>query len=197
MPDTTIRYYDENAEEYDAATVHLDMSELYEPFLAHIPEGGKILDLGCGPGRDVLEFAARGFDVTGIDASAPMVTIAKSRTTHQVLQMKFTDVHWQSVFDGVWACASLLHVPLRELPSVFAKVRDALKSGGVAYVSFKYGDSERSSRGRTFTDLSEDDLASCLQAVEDLEMIDAWITTDVRPMRRAERWLNAVLVKAR
>lgn len=97
-------------------------------------------------------------------------------------------------FDGIWCCASLLHVPAAELPDVMRRLADALKPGGVWYVSFKYGDGEREVDGRRFTDMDEVRLRRLVRVVAETEVIEVWITRDKRPLRD-EIWLNGVLRK--
>jgi 2-polyprenyl-3-methyl-5-hydroxy-6-metoxy-1,4-benzoquinol methylase len=137
----TIGYYDRNAVRFAADTADLDMSALYERFLQHLPPGGRILDAGCGVGRDALAFAERGYSVTAFDASAEMVRLARERvgSRAEVLHMRFEDVASQEEFDGIWACASLLHVPAADFPSVAARLAWALRPRGAWYMSFKLG----------------------------------------------------------
>jgi hypothetical protein len=108
----------------------------------------------------------------------------------QVLRVQ--EVPWVACFDGIWACASLLHVPMRELPEVLGRLTLALKPGGVLYLSFKYGHGERHREGRHFTDLDEAGLLTLLGAVPGLLLRERWITADQRPERHGEQWLNAV-----
>jgi SAM-dependent methyltransferase len=98
-----------------------------------------------------------------------------------------------SEFDGIWTCASLLHVPSAELPDVVDRLRTALKPGGILYASFKYGSGEREQHGRRFTDLDEAGLAALLEQVPGLEPVETWTTSDRRPGRESERWLNTLL----
>lgn len=150
----SIRYYERNAERFAADTGDLDMSALHERFLPYVPAGGRILDAGCGVGRDALAFAQRGYSVLAFDASPEMVRLAMERTGGrvEVLRMGFEEVRWQGEFDGVWACASLLHVRAPDLPFVLRRLRAVLRPGGALYMSFKYGSGERVLEGRRFTD---------------------------------------------
>jgi SAM-dependent methyltransferase len=193
MTTDSIAYYNRNAERFAADTGGLDMSAVRERFLRHVPLGGRILDAGCGVGRDALAFAERGHQVVALDASAEMVRFAKERVAGraEVLLMRFEDVTWREKFDGIWACASLLHVPTDQLPAAARRLATALRIGGAFYMSFKYGSGERIAAGRRFTDLIEADLATML-AGTDLQIVDSWITNDVRAGRSDERWLNAV-----
>lgn len=192
----SIAYYDCNAERFAADTGGLDMSALYERFLRYVPAGGRILDAGCGVGRDALAFAQRGYAVVAFDASLEMVRLARERVAGrvEVRRMGFEEVEWHEEFDGVWACASLLHVPADDLPAIVGRLAASLRPGGACYMSFKYGSGERMAGGRRFTDLTEADLNAMLPGTG-LVVVDAWVTTDVRAGRSGEHWLNAVATK--
>ena len=105
--------------------------------------------------------------------------------------MTFDEVFWDSSFDGVWACASLLHVPRRDLPRAMAGLVRALRPGGVLFASFKYGTEEREQHGRFFTDLTEATLADLMHGAG-LSVLDLPVTSDVRPGRAHERWVSGV-----
>jgi hypothetical protein len=96
--------------------------------------------------------------------------------------------------DGIWACASLLHVAAAELPLVLAHLVQPLRVGGHVYCSFKYGDGMVSRAGRTFTQLDESGLAQLLAGLP-LEAVTVWQTGDLRAGRADERWLNAIVRK--
>lgn len=188
-------YYNENAAEYFASTVNVDMHALRERFLTHLPARGHILDAGCGSGRDSLAFLNAGYRVTAFDAAPKMAALAEERIGQSVEVLRFQDVTWSNTFDGIWACASLLHVPRSELPDALQRLERALKPGGILYVSFKYGDGEREAGGRRFTDLDETGLATLLERVSGLRRLEQWITGDQRRGRAHEPWFNALLVK--
>ena len=103
--------------------------------------------------------------MTAIDASQEMAIRANQLTGQQVQVQEFNHINEPSTYDGVWACASLLHVNLIELPLIMAKIRDSLKSGGILYVSFKYGNRERTANGRYFTDLNQQRLQELVDLV--------------------------------
>lgn len=190
----SVAYYDRNAERFAADTGGLDMSALYERFLRHVHAGGRILDAGCGVGRDALAFTERGYSVVAFDASPEMVRLAMERTRGrvEVLRMSFDEVGWSEEFDGVWACASLLHVRATDLPRVFRRLQAALRPGGALYMSFKLGAGERVAGSRRFTDHTEETLREALTGTG-LALAQAWTTTDVREGRSGERWLNAIV----
>ena len=190
--DLTVAYYDDFAQEYTAATFELDMKVLHAPFLARVPEGGSVLEAGCGPGRDARAFRDHGLNVVAFDASVELVRLATELTGLPVHHMTFDDVDWVERFDGVWACASLLHVPRAQLPGVIVRLKRALRPGGVAYMSFKYGTGERVSSGRRFTDMDEASVAALIDKVDGLQILELWRSTDVREDRAGELWLNVL-----
>lgn len=193
MPDLNIDYYQQNAGTFFADTVEVDMTQLYRRFLPLLSERAHVLDAGCGSGRDARVFARLGHQVTAFDASSALVALAKIHLGQPVHCLRFQDIAWQDQFDGIWACASLLHVPATELPDVMQRLCSALKLGGILYASFKYGSGERGHDGRRFTDLDEPGLAELLRRVPGLEPVETWTTGDLLPGREAERWLNTLL----
>ncbi len=189
-------YYNDNAAAYSDATVGVDMSGLRARFLTHIPEHGHILDAGCGSGRDSRAFIDNGYRVTAFDASTQMAQLASAYIGQSVAVLRFQDAVWTERFDGIWACASLLHVSRQELSDVLRRLARALKPGGAMYVSWKYGNQERDVAGRHFTDLDESGLDILLDQVPDLHCLEHWIGSDHRAERSQERWLNALLGKS-
>ncbi|MEN4541464.1 class I SAM-dependent methyltransferase [Pantoea agglomerans] len=217
-------YYRQNAQRFFTDTVSVDMSALYPPFIDCLPPGARILDAGCGSGRDVKAFSEMGFVVEAFDASAELVALARQLSGKPVAQMRFQDVDAVEKYDGIWCCASLLHVSKAELPGVMTKLTMALKPGGVGYLSFKHGHGEREKNGRRFTDMDVAGLQKLVDEVntlggeilttnkigvkseagsEDtavkrfaLEIDKIWQTGDVRIGRGDEVWLNAIIRKS-
>ncbi|HKL78610.1 MAG TPA: class I SAM-dependent methyltransferase [Gammaproteobacteria bacterium] len=189
----TIDHYDQNARSYFEQTRDVDMRPLYEPFLAWIPAGGAILDAGCGSGRDTRAFQERGYRVTAIDAAPELARLAEAHAGIAVHVQRLEELNWRDRFDGIWACASLLHLPAGDLPDAFQRLGRALKPGGVLYASFKYGQGEHQREGRHFTDLDADRLAEITAAAPELAIYQWWYTADRRADRTAQGWLNALL----
>jgi SAM-dependent methyltransferase len=133
----TLDYYDSHAEEFLERTATVSIEHLYEPFLALVPQGGRILDAGCGSGRDAAEFARRGYEVVAFDGSAEIARLASERTGLKVLHLTFDRIDWREEFDGVWACASLLHLPSPQLQIALDRMIGGLRRGGVFYVQSK------------------------------------------------------------
>lgn len=186
-------YYDENAEPFFADTAFVDLSDGRRRFVAALPPGGRVLDAGCGSGRDALAFRELGFEVTAFDGSAAMVAKASAHTGLTVLHLDFAELTWCEAFDGIWANASLLHVPRRDLPDIMRGLRAALIPGGVWELSFKLGRGERQTPGRLFTDLDEPAARALIAEVGGLETLAITISYDVRPGRENEGWTNLLV----
>ena len=189
----TLSYYAQNAERFAADTRTVAFSDVREKFLTLLPSGAAILDLGCGSGRDSKAFLEQGFRVTAADGSPELCALAEAYTGIPVRRMLFSELDERDAYDGIWACASILHVPSAELPDIFRRMVTALKHGGILYVSFKYGTFEGERNGRYFTDFTEETFSAFLKDFPELTVKEVWISSDVRPGREAERWLNAVL----
>ena len=191
----TLAYYNQNAEAFIEGTRNADMSEQYHFFLKYLSPGCKLLDLGCGSGRDSAYFSSFGFQVTAVDGSEELCKRVKENYLIDALCINFEDISFVAEFDAVWACASLLHVKKVDIPGVLGKVSAALKPGGILYASFKYGSEERVCNGRFFNDYTQNDLDTLLTPENQLSLLEYWITEDVRPERSGERWLNFIAKK--
>lgn len=191
----TLDYYNSKAKDFVSATVDVVFTEIQDIFLEYIPAGGKILDFGCGSGRDTKYFLSKGFGVDAIDGSEELCKIASEYTGIQVKQMLFEGLDEVEEYDGIWACASILHVEKKQLPEIIKKIAIATKKGGIVYISFKYGEFEGIRNGRFFTDLTEESFEELLRKVPELAIEKLWISADVRAGRGEERWLNIVLRK--
>ena len=195
--DKTVEYYNNKAQEFFESTVNVDMSEHYRVFLNFLPPGGKILDAGCGSGRDSLYFINQGFQVIAIDASPALASLSSKLIGQPVAVLRFQDMNFEKEFDGIWSCASLLHVPRSEMNDVLSRLTRALKPKGVLYASFKYGDGERKDNGRFFNDYNEQSFQCLLHEHPDLQLFSSWISGDVRPERAGEKWLNVLVRRVR
>lgn len=190
----TIDYYNKHAEEFTASTFEVDMESLYQPFLAELLEGARILDVGCGSGRDTLAFKNKGYQVDAIDYSEELVKKASRLTGIPIKLKSFYEVDDYEAYDGIWACASLLHCERTRLKEVIGKLVSALKPNGVLYMSFKYGNGDRQKDGRQFIDLDEVQAKALLGQFDRVQQIQQWITIDQRPERQ-EKWLNLIWKK--
>ena len=166
-----------------------------ERFLQRLRRNASILDFGCGSGRDTRFFLEKGYHVTATDGSAEICRLASAFTGIEVKQMLFQELDETNIYDGIWACSSILHLPKNELLSVMRKMCAALKDAGIIYTSFKYGDFEGERNGRYFVDFTEDAFRDFIKEVPEIIIVERWITGDVRPGRGEEKWLNLMLKK--
>ncbi len=192
----TLRYYADHADTFIQATIDADMSESRDHFLAYLPAGAHILDFGCGSGRDAKTFLESGYQVDAVDGSEELCRLAREITGIPVRQMLFQELAAKNLYDGIWACASILHLPKKELLDVVHRIAAALKPGGILYTSFKYGNFEGIRSGRYFTDFTEESLTEFWSESPALKITELWITQDVRPGREEERWINLLARRA-
>ena len=132
----TIDYYDSCADEFYKSTVNVEFTTMQEHFLAKLKKGSNILDFGCGSGRDTKYFLEQGYDVEAIDGSAELCKLAGKLTGIKVKNILFQELSEVEKYDGIWACSSILHLPVRELTEVMRKMMIALKKNGIIYTSF-------------------------------------------------------------
>ena len=190
-----IEYYNINAVKFAERTVSVDFEATQTRFLNKLSPGALILDFGCGSGRDTKYFLTNGYRVEATDGSSELCRMASEYTGIRVRQHLFQDLEEIEKYDGIWACSSILHVPSNELLDVLRKMVAALKDNGIIYTSFKYGTYEGIRNGRYFTDMTEDTFTDLQKKVEHLGTEERWITSDVRPGRGEEKWLNLILRK--
>ena len=192
---STLDYYNENAKAYFLSTVDCKMDKAISAFLKEInKESALLLDFGCGSGRDSKVFLDKGFDVVPIDGSAEMCQEAERFLSHPVKHMFFIDLDEKDVYDGIWACASILHLPYDKLKRVISKMERALKKDGVIYASFRYGEMEGLRGDRYFTDMNEEKLQDLISHTN-LSVVKTWISNDIRLDRAGDKWLNILLKK--
>ena len=193
--DKTLNYYNENAQSFASGTVSVEFTEMQDRFLEKLDPGAYILDFGCGAGRDTKYFLSQGYLVDAIDGSEQLCRIASDHTGIKVRQMLFQELEVNEKYDGIWACASILHLPKKELKEVLKKMLTALKTDGWIYTSFKYGEYEGNRNGRYFTDFTTYTFKDFIHDMHGLKIEEHWITGDVRPGRGEEKWLNLLLQK--
>lgn len=192
---STIDYYRNNSASFIDSTISVDMSQSQNVFLSKLKKNDLILDFGCGSGRDTKIFLDKGYRVEAIDGCEEFCISASEYTGITVVQKLFTDLDVINRYDAVWACSSILHANSEELVIIIKKIWTALKENGIFYTSFKYGDFEGERNSRYFTDLTEKTFSDLVKKSADFEIIETWITSDVRPGRGDEKWLNVILKK--
>jgi SAM-dependent methyltransferase len=192
----SLQYYDEKGEAFFERTVHFDVQELYDFFEEYLAEGTLILDAGCGSGRDSKAFLEHGYKVQAFDGSETMAKLASDFTGLEVKHLLFENMAFENEFDAVWANASLLHVPYKDLPAIFEKFIHALKYHGVWFMSFKVGEGERKDENeRHFTNFTEARFRDFIAQFPELDLEKLIITDDKRPDQKGNQWLNAIVRK--
>ena len=193
--DLTINYYNEKTLDFIDSTVNVDFTATQDKFINKLQTGYHILDFGCGSGRDSKYFNDKGFQVTAIDGSIELCKFASELTGLEVKHMYFQDLCDVEVYDAIWACSSILHLPYSDLKDVMLKMIVALKQDGIIYTSFKYGNFEGMRNGRYFTDMDNAKFDDFISQYPNITVEELWVTGDVRPGRSNEQWLNVILRK--
>ncbi len=188
----TITYYNQNAEEYFNNTVNVSMQELYDQFEAYLKPGDKILDLGCGSGRDSRYFLSKGYDVVSVDGSKEMCRLAEKYIGRDVRNITFAELDYNNEFDAVWASASLLHISKNNLPEILRKIYCALMSHGIIYSSWKYGGEDRIINGIPYYNYREESIFSEFDSMS-FNIESSWLTGD--NMGRRDKWINIIAKK--
>jgi len=188
-------YYDEYADHFRGRTAALPMNAAYEQFLRELPLCANILDAGCGPGRNAAAFLSYGYRVTAVDASPAMVQLAE-RSGIDARVMTFQQMTFNEEFDGIWASASVLHVPHAEIREVLSRFARALKPQGILYVSLKEGQSERITEdGRFFSYFTLDEFADSLTSSGLFKLLRAWKKIGLDSSETMRTWLNFLAAK--
>jgi 2-polyprenyl-3-methyl-5-hydroxy-6-metoxy-1,4-benzoquinol methylase len=187
---STVQFYEEHAQEYFERTVSADLSPIYDEFSKWVPPGSKVLDAGCGSGRDVKNLHLRGFDVMGIDGSAALVKLARQYSGANCRTMRLENINFVRRFDGIWSCASLLHVPKPKLISVLRRLGRAMVEGGTLYASVQVGKGEMlAPDGRYFAYFTTGEFTDYLIAAG-LVVEKSWVSQDTIATQRSLRWIN-------
>jgi mutator protein MutT len=193
ITEENLLFYQLNADTYIEETIHLNMDEIRGEFINLLPRGGHILDLGCGSGRDSRVFLDHGFIVTATDASEEIAAITGKFLDKTILVQKAQELSEKEKYDGIWACASLLHIPKSEMLNTFRAITAALKPQGIWYMSFKQGNGQRwDDRGRFFNDYSVQTLTRLLNKIARIEILDIYEKTAAGAYGD-ECWLNVFL----
>jgi SAM-dependent methyltransferase len=186
------KYYKDNSSEFIDSTINCDMTTQYNLFEKYLDNAKTILDIGFGSGRDSLYFSNK-YEVYSIDPVEEFCEHAKSIGLKNVYCMRVQDMEYTNMFDGIWACASLLHIATYEVVDVLNRCYNALKDNGVMYCSFKNGEFEGQRNGRFFLDLIEERFRQFVSKTK-FHILEVSVTNDVRP-DRTEKWLNVVMKK--
>lgn len=193
---STIEYYNKNSKDYFDSTVNVDMSASYEEFINLLPKGSKILDLGCGSGRDSLQFMKLGYDVTAVDGSLELAKRATKLLGKEVIVSSFEELQLEDKYDGIWACASLLHLEDNALRDVLNKLYDNLNDSGIFYMSFKYGTSEFiDENNRYFNMFTEERLIKFIEENTKYNILQISGANDSLGRINEVKWINVLCKK--
>ena len=195
MKAKTIEYYNENVDKFVNDTQDVVFCATQDLFLSYLNEGNSILDLGCGSGRDTKYFLSKGYKVDATDGSEEICKVASDYTGINVKCLLFNELDEIDKYDGIWACASILHLDRDDLIDVFHRIARALKDNGILYTSFKYSEFEGMRNGRYFTDFTIESFNEFQTNIPDFIIEKIWITNDVRIGREDEKWLNLIMRK--
>lgn len=210
----TAEFYSNNAKAYYDDTFANDVNHVCDRFLSTLKnplqsqrqnnssDKQHILDLGCGAGRDSKVFIDAGFTVTALEASKELALLAEEHIGQPVLNMRYQQFQAKNTYDGIWACASLLHCPKSQIEYVMQNCIDALKEGGVFYFSFKHGEGERlDDWGRFFNDYTLESLKTLIaklneNELDELDVIELWQETELL-RGKDQTWINGLVRKVK
>lgn len=201
----TLEYYNKNAQIYFKQTIEASIEENYGRFLSKISPNSYILDLGCGSGRDSKYFLEQGYKVKAIDGSIEMCKLASKYIGQEVQCMKFDELSEENIYDGIWACSSILHVEKENLPDILSKMIKALKTNGIIYTAFKKGKGYEIKEGKYYNFLTKEELTSILEEInkrnklnknEKVELVDYFETLPSTKRKGTVIWSNYIIQKA-
>ena len=192
----TLDYYNKNSEEYFNSTLNVDMTNTYKPFLKLVPKDGKILDLGCGSGRDSMNFIKLGYEVIAVDGAKKLAKKASVLLGNEVIVSTFEELELKEKFHGIWACASLLHIKREDLKIVLNNLYNNLEDNGVFYMSFKYGEKEYvDDKNRYFNCFTDESIISFINENTKYNILGLYITEDKLGRVNEVKWLNLICNK--
>ena len=195
MKTKTIEYYNENVSKFVNDTQDVVFCATQDLFLSYLNEGDSILDFGCGSGRDTKYFLSKGYKVDATDGSEEICKVASDYTGINVKCLLFNELDEIDKYDGIWACASILHLDRDDLIDVFHRIARSLKDNGILYTSFKYSEFEGMRNGRYFTDFTIESFNEFQTNIPEFIIEKNWITSDARAGREDEKWLNLIMRK--
>ena len=185
-------YYESNAEHYAAETFSADMSEQYQSFLPLLKKRAKILDVGSGSGRDAYYFQRHGYEVTALEPSKNLCREIRKVFSGEIVCSDIQSYQPTERYDGIWACASLIHLQEEEVLQFFERIDRYLNDDGIVYISGKNGiQSGKAGDGRYFLEFTEHLVEKILTVNKQLKLEQLWYTEDVSG-RRGFWWMNVI-----
>lgn len=193
----TLEFYNQNAKLYCEQTINGDLEENYKRFLTRLSKGAYILDFGCGSGRDSKYFLDNGYKVKAIDGSIEMCKLASKYINQEVKCMKFEELDDINVYDGIWACSSILHIEKEKLENVLKKMLNSLKPNGIIYTSFKLGEGYQIKEGKYYNYLTQDEMEKILNNISEKAKIIDFFETLPSTKRNSQNtiWGNFIIKK--
>ena len=185
-------YYEINAKQYAEKAFSADMSEQYQRFLPLLKEGAAILDIGSGSGRDACYFQKMGYQVTALEPSTHLCKEIQKVFSGTIIHSDIQHYQPDQQFDGIWACASFLHLQEKEILDFFGKINCFLHDHGIIHLSGKNGISTgKANDGRYFLEFTEQLAENILMTNEQVKLEQLWYTEDVTG-RKDFRWMNMI-----
>lgn len=193
----TLEFYNQNAKLYCEQTINGNLEENYKRFLTRLSKGAYILDFGCGSGRDSKYFLDNGYKVKAIDGSIEMCKLASKYINQEVTCMKFEELNDINVYDGIWACSSILHIEKEKLENVLKKMLNSLKPNGIIYTSFKLGEGYQIKEGKYYNYLTQDEMEKMLNNISEKAKIIDFFETLPSTKRNSQNtiWGNFIIKK--
>ncbi len=192
MDKETLETTNKLALDFDKRLFHIDMSLHYRWFINNL-SGKKILDMGCGVGRDTVFFTKAGFDCTGLDISKGMLEIARKRVG-KYINMAFEDYKPEHKFNGIWCCAALYHTPKKDVSELIEKFYNLLDKDGVVFLAVKEGKGEGLVSRDVFN--GQRKYYALYELDELLRLFHQFkIKYFIREVKLGQTWLNLVLRK--
>ena len=190
------RFYSEKAETFFEETLKIDLSPSYEVFLERLSSDALILDLGCGSGRDSKNFRKQGYSVESWEPNEKLACLAESYLDFAVKRASSYELTSFNKYHGIWASASLLHLDLEDFCKTLNSIKNALKTRGVFYTSFKWGSKDFCRDGRFFLVMNEERLFHCFEKIDGLSILEIRKRADHRSDRNGEYWLECIAVRS-
>lgn len=190
MRDPTSDWYSSNAAAFCERTFAIDMDHVHRRFLRYMPLRGRILDVGCGSGRDSRRFVELGYSVDARDRSQEIAEEARRLTGLTVRVEDVLQLEDRDSFDGVWACAMLIHLRDHEFDEAIFRLTRALRLGGVLYISLKQSERRNPSDARDFHLWIPEEASRRIHSFGRLQPLEAWSTEEGPP--KETRWINLI-----